>query len=74
MCNPKNEINKQNYNRLRHREQTGDRQWGEELGDYVKEVKGLRSTNWQLQNSQRDVKCSIGDVVNNTVITMFGAR
>ena len=35
------------------------------------EVKGLRSTDWQLQNSHRDVKYSI---VSNIVITMYSAR
>ena len=37
-------------------------------------VKGLRRTNWQLQNSHRDVNYSIENVVNNTVITVYGAR
>ena len=36
----------------------------------MKKVKGLRSTNWQLQNSHGDVKYSIGNIVNNVVITM----
>ena len=35
-------------------------------------VKGLGSTNWLLQNSHRDVKYSIGNVVNNILITMYG--
>ena len=33
----------------------------------------LRSTDWLLQNSHGDVKYSIGSVVNNIVITMYGA-
>ena len=36
-------------------------------------MKGLRSTNWKLQNSPGDVKHSIGNIVN-TVITTYGAR
>ena len=35
-------------------------------------MKGLRSTNWQLQNSYGDVKHSIGNIVNDIVITMYG--
>ena len=37
-------------------------------------MKGLRSTNWQLQNSYGDVKHSIGNIVNDIVITMYGVR
>ena len=33
----------------------------------VKKVKGLRSTDWQLQTSHWDVKYSIGHRVNNIV-------
>ena len=41
----------------------------------MKKMKGLRSsTNWWLQNSHEDVKYSIGDIVNNIVIIMHGAR
>ena len=40
----------------------------------MKKVKGLRSTHWQLQNSHRNVKYSMGNIVNNIVITMCGAR
>ena len=47
---------------------------GEQLGRRVEKGKGLRSINWELQNSHRDVKYSIGNVVNNIVITMDGAR
>ena len=36
--------------------------------------KGLRSTDWQLQNSHRDVRYSTGGVVTNSVITMCGVR
>ena len=34
----------------------------------------LRSTNQQLQNSHGDVKYSIGNTVNNILITMYGVR
>ena len=35
-------------------------------------IKGLRSTNWWLQNSHGDVKYSIGNIVDNNLITMYG--
>ena len=38
----------------------------------LQKVKGLRSTDWQLQNSQVDVQYSIGIIANN-VTTMHGA-
>ena len=44
------------------------------LGDCVKKVKGLGCANWQLQNNHRDVKYSVGNTVNNTVITTCSAR
>ena len=44
------------------------------VGGLVEKVKGLRSTNWQLQNSHEDVKYSIGDRVNSIVITMYGVK
>ena len=37
-------------------------------------MKGLRSTNWQSQSFCEDVKYSIGNIVNNIVTTMYGAR
>ena len=41
----------------------------------VKEaMKGLRSTNWQLQNCHWEVEYSIENVVNNIAIIMYGAR
>ena len=43
------------------------------LGGWVKKVKELRSTDWWLQNSHGDVKYSIGNIVNSTVITTYGA-
>ena len=36
--------------------------------------KGLRSTKWRLRNSHRDVKHSVGNVVDNIVVTTYGAR
>ena len=45
----------------------GEESWG--LGE-----KGLRSRNWYLQNSYRDINYSIGNIDNNIVITMYGAR
>ena len=40
----------------------------------VTKVKGFSSPDWQLQNRHGDVKFSISYIVNNTVITMDGAR
>ena len=48
----------------------GGRKWGRTLDE---KEKGL-STNWQLQNSHRDVKYSKGNTGSNIVITMYGAR
>ena len=36
----------------------------------MKEVKGLKSTDWSF--SHGGAKCSIGNTVKNTVITMYG--
>lgn len=47
-------------------------QMGEQIG-WAKKVKGL-SVNWQLQNSHGDVKYSMRDRVNNTIVTMYGAK
>ena len=44
------------------------------MGHWVKKVKGLRSTIWQLQNSHGDVKDNIGNIVHSIVITVNGAR
>ena len=40
----------------------------------MKQVKRFRRTNWQLQSSHGEVKCSIGSTVSNIVITVDGAR
>ena len=38
-----------------------------------KKEKGLRSTNWQLENSRGNIKHNRKKVVDNTAITMCGA-
>ena len=70
--NLKNNTNKQNRNKLRHREQNGCLR-AQELREGVKEVEKLRSINWYLQNNG-DVKYTTGNIVNNIAITMHGAR
>ena len=65
-------MNKQERNRLIDTENIlMVARWG---GGMVKKVEGLRSTNCQLQNSHGDVKCSLGNVVYNILITMHGVR
>ena len=44
------------------------------FGEMGEEVRASRSTNWELQNSHGDVKYSIGHIVTNIEITMYGAR
>ena len=61
--------NKHNRNTVIHTEQKRG-----ELGDWVKEVKELRRTNQQLQNSCGDIKHGLRDLDNAIVITMRGAR
>lgn len=36
--------------------------------------KGLKRTCWKLQNSHRNVKSSVGSIVSNTVINVYGAQ
>ena len=68
-------MTKHNRNRLVDTEISGDGyQRGRRLGGCVGKVKGLRSTNWQLQNSHGDVKYSVGYIVNNIVMTTYGVR
>ena len=76
MWNLKNNINTQIKQKQTHRyrEQIDGCQRGRGLGVWVKKVKGLRSTDWQLQNSHGDVKYSIGNTVSNSLIPMYGAR
>ena len=40
----------------------------------MEKAKGLRSTDWRLQNSHGDAKYSTGNTVSNTVITVYCAR
>ena len=47
---------------------------GSRLGGWVKEARGLRRTNWQLENSHVDVKYSIDNIVSKIVITVYHAR
>lgn len=37
-------------------------------------MRGLRSTNGQSHNGHRDAEHSTGNIVNNGVITTYGAR
>ena len=65
-----NEQIKQKLTR-RNREQTGGWQMAGGLGKLVKQMKGLKGTTWQLQNSHGDVKHNTEDIINNTVITVL---
>ena len=65
----------------RHQLETAARGWsvrvadscprGGELGE---KVERLRNTNGYLQSSHRDVRYSRGNIFNNIVMTMYGAR
>ena len=68
-----NETNtKQNRNRLIDTENILIyARW--EVRGMRKKVKGLRSTDWQLQNSHADVEYSLGNTVINSLLTMYGA-
>ena len=46
----------------------------EGLWGRMRKVKGLRSTNWYLENSYGDIKYSIGNIVNNILITINVSR
>ena len=70
--NLKNKMNKQNKQTPRHREQTDSCQAEGEFGEWVKMVQAF-SIHWQF-HSPRDVKGSVGDMVNNVIITMCGGR
>ena len=57
-------MNKQTRNRIIDTENIlMVARWNRGQGILVKQVKGLRSTNWSLQNSNGDVKYSIGNIV-----------
>lgn len=40
----------------------------------MKKGEGTKQDNWQLQNSHGDVKYSMGNIVDDVVRTMNGAR
>lgn len=40
----------------------------------VEKMMGLRNTNWQLKSSHRNVKYTIGNIVNNIISTIYAAR
>ena len=67
-------MNKQNRKRIIDREHFDGCQMGVGFGGWVKNVNGLRSTNWLLQNSHGNVKYSIGNIVNNIIINIYGVR
>ena len=73
MRNLKSKINKQNRNRLTDTENRLITARWEGFGRLGETGAGIRGTNWQLQNSHEDVRYSIGNVVNNIVITKYGA-
>ena len=58
----------------RYRELFDSCQMGQGLVECVKKVKELRSTDWLLQNSFMDVNYSIGNIVNNILVSMNGVR
>ena len=72
----KNKINEQAEQKQTHRyrEHFDGCQMGGGLGRWVKKVKGLRNTDWLLQNSHGDVKHNTENIVNDILITMYGAR
>ena len=47
---------------------------GSGVEGWVKKVELLRNTNWWLQNSPKDVKYGIENVVSNILIIMYGVR
>ena len=67
MWNLKNDINKENR-------QTDDTEIRPRVVSWERccgpggRGKGLRSTNWQLQNSRADAKGSMGNIVSNIVM------
>ena len=58
--------------RCRGETDSGQRKGG--FGGWVRNAKGLRSTSSWLQSAHRDVRYTVGNSVNNIVITMCGAR
>ena len=70
--NLKNKLSKREEQRQDHgyREGFDDFQMGGRYGGKGEEVRGLRSTNRQLQNSHRDAKYSIGSGVAQDPVCM----
>ena len=70
--NLKSKLSKQVEQKQNHR--YGDRLegfwWGKGRGRMGEKVQGLRSTNWQVQNRQGDVKNSIGNGEAKELICM----
>ena len=68
----KNNINKQAEQKQNHRyrKHFDGCKMGEGWGAWVKKMRGLRSTNRQLQNSHGDVKYSVGDGEAKELICM----
>ena len=68
-------MNEENRNRLIDAENILTvARWELSGWDGCEKGKGIKSTNWLLRNSPGDVKYSMGNVVNNIVITMYGVR
>ena len=74
MWNLKNKANEQTKQKRTHgyREQTVVR--GEGAGGRGETGDGTRSTDLSAQNSYKNVTYSIRNTVNNTVMTVLGAR
>ena len=72
----KNKINEQAEQKQTHkyREHFDGCQAEGGLAEWAKKVNGLRNTYLLLQNSHADVKYSIGNIINNILITMHGVR
>ena len=64
-------MNKQNRKTHRYREHFDGFHMGGRVVRWVKNVKELRRTNWQLQYSNRDGKYSIRNIVNNIGICNY---
>ena len=73
MWNLKNNINKQNKNRLIDTVNRLMVPEGRGLGRLGAKGEGIERYR-QLQNSHGDVKYSIGNIINNVVITMYDAQ
>ena len=74
--NVKKKVSKESEQNQAHRyRELFDGYWrGGGLEGWVGNVKGLRSTDWLLWNRHGDIKYLIGNIVNNSLITMYGAR